>query len=211
MPVIGVTGGIATGKSTLTRALLERLPAHLFDADAAAHALLREDREVRAAIKSAFGADLFVSDGELDRSRLRSLVFSDSQQRERLEAILHPAIRAQWLALAERVRQARSWLIIDIPLLYETGAESHCDRVVVVACSAETQRRRLGATRGLDPELAQKIIGAQLDLQTKISKADHLIWNDSTIFSLEAQRDVLASWLSQSYGRISQSSPAAGR
>jgi dephospho-CoA kinase len=203
VPVIGVTGGIATGKSTLTRSLAGRLSAEAFDADSAVHILLREDRKVRVAIESAFGPDLYSPDGEPHRSQLRALVFSDDQKRAQLEAILLPAVRAQWLARAEAARREGIWLLVDIPLLYETAAESHCDRVVVVACSGRTQRQRLGAARGLDPELAQRIIAAQLDLQTKISKADHVIWNDSTISSLEAQGELLANWLSQTYGRNS--------
>jgi dephospho-CoA kinase len=200
VPVIGVTGGIGTGKSTVSRALLSRLPAKVYDADSAAHQLLRHDRDTRLAIESAFGSGLYSASGELHRPQLRALVFADSQQRQRLEAILHPVIRAEWLSLAEAARREGSWLILDIPLLYETAAESHCDRVVVVACSAPTQRRRLTETRGLDAQTAERIIAAQLDLQTKISKADHLIWNDSTVSCLEAQIELLSHQLSQTYG-----------
>ncbi|MGB8170620.1 MAG: dephospho-CoA kinase [Chthoniobacteraceae bacterium] len=200
MPVIGITGGVATGKSTFTQALLRRRPAELFDADQSVHALLEGDAEVRLAVGEAFGEAIYNAEGKPNRSRLRELVFSDEQSRKRLEEILHPAIRARWTSLAERVRQSNAWLFVDIPLLYETGAESHCDRVVVVACSPRTQRRRLAENRGLDSTTAQGVLSAQLELETKIKRADHLIWNDSTVSALERQVDLLAAWLNQSYG-----------
>ena len=200
MPVIGITGGVATGKSTFTRSLLRSVPAELFDADQAVHLLLEGDAEVRRAVQKAFGDDIYNAEGKPNRSRLRDLVFSDEQNRRRLEEILHPAVRARWISLAERTRQVGAWLIVDLPLLYETGAESHCDRVVVVACSPLTQRHRLANNRGLPSATAAAVIAAQLDLQTKIKRADHLIWNDSTASCLDRQADLIAAWLTQFYG-----------
>ena len=200
MPVLGITGSIATGKSTFARSLVRRLPAELFDADREVHALLTHEPEIRIAIEQAFGAEIYSADGKPDRARLRDLVFSDEQCRQRLERILHPAIRALWTARGESARRDRSWFVVDIPLLYETGADTHCDRVVVVACSSATQGRRLATERGLDAATADRIIAAQLDLETKISRADHLIWNDSTVSCLDGQADLLANWLSKSYG-----------
>jgi dephospho-CoA kinase len=200
VPVIGITGGIATGKSTFTRSLLRRLPAESFDADQAAHELLASDPDVRRAVEEAFGADIYNSEGRPNRARLRELVFSVELNRKRLEEILHPAIRARWSALAGQAVKSCRWLFVDLPLLYETGAEAHFDRVVVVACASATQRLRLQSERGLKPEMAAKIISAQLDLEIKISRADHLIWNDSTESSLEGHAEFLAAWLRQFYG-----------
>lgn len=200
MPVIGITGGVGTGKSTFTRSLIARRPGDLFDADRCAHALLEGDDEVRMAVVKTFGDAIYSAEGKPNRARLREIVFFDEQSRKRLEEILHPAIRATWMSLAERIRQSRGWLFVDIPLLYETGAETHCDRVVVVACTARTQRHRLAGNRGLGSATAEGVIAAQLDLETKIKRADHLIWNDSTVSCLEWQADLLAAWLNQSYG-----------
>lgn len=200
MPVIGITGGIGTGKSTFTRALLCRVPAELFDADRAVHALLEGDDGVKASIVRAFGEATYTAEGKPDRSRLRELIFSDAPSRKRIEEILHPAIRARWTSLAGEIRRTHGWLFVDIPLLYETGGETHCDRVVVVACSSRTQRQRLAHHRGLDSATADGVIAAQLDLETKIKRADHLIWNDSTVSCLERQTDLLAAWLTQTYG-----------
>jgi dephospho-CoA kinase len=198
--LIGITGGIATGKSTFVSSLVRFLPGEVFDADRAAHALLSGDPAVRLAVEKSFGAGYYGSDGQPDRARLRELIFSDDLHRRRLEEILHPPIRARWLAEAGRIAKSGGWLYVDLPLLYETGAESQFDRVIVVACSPATQRRRLESERGLAAEIAVKIIAAQLDLETKIKRADHLVWTDSTTESLDGQAELIAAWLLHRYG-----------
>ena len=200
MPLIGITGGIAPGKSTFARSLLTCLPAELFDADVAARELLDGDPTVRLAVEKSFGLGFYDSEGRPDRARLRELVFSDDLHRRRLEEILHPPIRARWLALAGRTMTGGGWMFVDLPLLYETGAENQFDRVMVVACSPATQCRRLVAERGLDTEIAVKIMAAQLDLQTKINRADHVIWTDSTTTCLNGQAELAAAWLRHRYG-----------
>ena len=198
---LGITGGIATGKTTFVRALVRHIPAQVFDADRAAHELLADDPATQAAVRAAFGSDVFDAEGKPDRVRLRQLVFSDGLQRQRLEDILHPAIRARWAALAEQTVRTGGWLCVDIPLLYETGVEANFDRTIVVACSPETQRRRLQELRHLDAGTADRMIAAQLDLSLKIKKADHVIWNDSTDTALAGQAGLLAGWLLKFYGR----------
>ncbi len=199
--VLGITGGIATGKSTFVQALAPRLSAEIFDADRAAHELLAGDPAVHSAVRASFGDEVFDADGKPDRLRLREVVFSDELQRQRLEGILHPVIRARWAALAEQTLRTGGWLCVDIPLLYETGAEAKFDRTIVVACSPETQRRRLQEIRKLDAATADRMIAAQLDLNVKIQKADHVVWNDSTDTCLDGQAALLAGWLHQHYGR----------
>jgi dephospho-CoA kinase len=198
MPALGITGGIATGKSSFVQALLRHLTAEVFDADRAAHELLQSDLEVHAAIRAHFGAGVFSPENVPDRTRLREAVFGSAERRQALEAILHPRIRALWTALCERHKSQSKWLLVDIPLLYETGAEKVLERVVVVACSATTQRARLREKRGLDEAMSENIIGAQHDLGLKMKAASHLIWNDSTPDCLERQARLLAGWL-QSY------------
>lgn len=200
MPVLGVTGGIATGKSTFTRALLRQQPAELFDADATARDLLENDPEVQLKIRETFGSSALDPEGNLSRTALRELVFREPLQRRMLEAILHPEIRKRWTARAEACSTSGEWFVVDIPLLFETAAEACFDRIIVVGCTPATQRHRLREERGLSDELAAKIIAAQLDLGLKISKADHLIWNDSTLAALDAQSSLLVAWLRQRYG-----------
>jgi len=200
MPVVGITGGIATGKSTFARALLRYLPAELFDADQVARDLLENDPEVHAAVLHAFGVEFLNESGDFDRARLRSLVFADAARRRELEAILHPVIRSRWIAQAQASAASGNWFCVDIPLLFETQAESLFDHVVVVACAPETQRRRLREMRGLDDATVERIVQAQWDLRLKIEKADHLIWNDSSPVHLEEQAALLAALLRKRHG-----------
>lgn len=200
MPVIGITGGVATGKSLFVRALREAAPGELFDADATVHTLLESDEKVRTAVCAAFGSAVGRADESIDRARLRELVFRDEQARHRLEAILHPLVRDAWMKQAEYFRSRNALLYADIPLLYETHSEPHFDRVIVVTCSPQTQRERMRTQRGLAKELIERIIATQLDLAVKVARADHLIWNNSTMAILEEQARVFAAWLRQRYG-----------
>lgn len=200
MPVLGVTGGIATGKSAFTSLLRRLLPAEFFDADACAHELLAKDIATRQAVIETFGPGACDHSGEPDRAKLRALVFGDDLKRRQLESILHPAIRNRWMARAAEVAREGGWLVVDLPLLFETQAQASFERIVVVACAPATQRRRLAEKRGLTAELAEKIIAAQLDLSTKINQAHHVIWNDSTEPCLERQSRLFADWLRASHG-----------
>lgn len=195
MPVLGLTGGIGTGKSTFARLLLRELPMPSFDSDRCVHDLLATDDPTRDAVVAAFGPGVLGESGRPDRLRLRELVFADESRRRVLEGILHPLVRARWMAMAGEARKTKACVLIDIPLLYETGAQDGFDRVIVVACSRETQLRRLTTERGLAPDLAGRIIAAQGDLGAKILQADHVIWNDSTVSNLDGQSRLLASWL----------------
>ena len=200
MPVLGITGGIGTGKSAFTRFLHAQLPGEVFDADAVVHKLLAHDETVRLAVREAFGEAIFRPDGTPDRVRLREQIFKSPEQRGLLEAILHPAVRQSWLHEMSRFHSAKAWYLVDIPLLYETQAEAQLSRVVVVACSPATQRERLATQRQLDAAMTEKIIGAQLSLEFKIEKASHVIWNDSTLTCLQGQARLLANWLCKYYG-----------
>lgn len=128
------------------------------------------------------------------------MVFSNEGARKTLEAIVHPAVRARWMALAGNYRGGSDWAYVDIPLLFETGVESNFDRTLVVACSPATQQARLRDQRGLSQALIENIIGAQLPLSAKVNKADHIIWNDSTVSCLDRQAGLLARWLISYHG-----------
>src|SRR6266702_3392347 len=144
MAVIGITGGISTGKSTLCGCLREIVPnAKFFNADYAARALVNLDPEVKKEIRREFGNAIFSADQGLNREKLRHIVFTDAAKRRVLEQILHPRIRRQWSTEAETHCNSPDFFFADIPLLYETGGETLCDRVVVVACSSKTQLARL--------------------------------------------------------------------
>ena len=179
MPSIGVTGGISTGKSTMMNCLRQLFPeATFFDADVMARELARQDKNVLAEIRKTFGGRVFTESGELNRDALRGIVFGASEKRRQLEQILHPPIRRHWSREAEKHRQSNQYFFADIPLLYETGGEQLCNRVVVVACSEEIQMRRLMQRTGLGRNAAKAIIAAQMPLSEKIKLADHVIWNN---------------------------------
>ncbi|MDQ6859668.1 MAG: dephospho-CoA kinase [Verrucomicrobiota bacterium] len=193
MPVLGITGGIATGKSAFLAQLRERLPsAFYFDADIAARQLTDNDADAQAAIREAFGADIYSASGDLNRARLRTIVFTDPEKKRALEQILHPRIRRQWSLEAEGRRTANELFFADIPLLYETGGEALCDRVVVVACSGAVQLRRLTMRSSLSKTAAAGMIGSQMPLNEKIARADHVVWNNGALDTLAAQTEILA-------------------
>jgi len=171
----------------------------LFDADQCAHDLLAQDTGIQKAVLAAFGDEPFDRDGRPNRTRLREIVFSDPAKRRELEQILHPAIRARWIEQAQDAASNDHWFCADIPLLYETNAQSHFAAVIVVACSPATQRARLLEQRHLSTDLAEKIVTAQFDLAAKIAQADYLIWNDSTASGLDRQAQLLAGALQQRF------------
>jgi dephospho-CoA kinase len=178
MPAIGITGGISTGKTSFVTCLREIAPnARFYDADAAARELADRDLEVRGLIEKEFGPAVY-SSGDLNRGAVRTIVFADAEKKRALEQILHPRIRRQWSLEAEGCRNSTRLFFADIPLLYETGGETLCDRVVVVGCSPSVQLERLVARTGLERAAAQQMIDAQMPLTEKISWADHVVWNN---------------------------------
>ena len=191
MPAIGITGGISTGKSTFCRSLRDLLPAaQFFDADQAVREIV-DLAEVRQAVKQEFGEEVFAASGDLNRAALRAIVFGDAAKRRALEQILHPRIRRLWSAGAQEHRNSPEFFFADIPLLYETGGETLCDRVVVVACSPVVQAQRLRERRGIAPDAATQIIGSQLPLEEKIRRADHVVWNNGPVEMLREQTRLL--------------------
>jgi len=193
VPVIGVTGGISTGKTSFCDCLREILPAaKFFNADTAARELTDRDAEVKRLLRERFGAEIFSESGDLNRAALRAIVFADAAKKSALEQILHPRIRRQWSSAAEISRESGDLFFADIPLLYETCGETLCDLVVVVACSRETQLQRLMARSSLKRTEAEQIIDTQMSLTEKISRADHVVWNNGGRAVLMEQAKLLA-------------------
>jgi dephospho-CoA kinase len=200
MPAIGITGGISTGKSSFAECLREVLPvAAFFDADEAAHALLNRPA-VENEIRREFGAQVFSTAGDLNRAKVRAIVFADATKKRALERILHPRIRRQWRTEAKEHRNSPKFFFADIPLLYETGGESFCDRVVVVACSQKVQLARLRKRISIKSAEAKQMINSQMPLEEKIRRADHVVWNNGDRTSLMQQaRFLVASWQGQTW------------
>src|SRR6266568_1887831 len=201
MAVIGITGGISTGKTSFCECLREIVPARkFFDADQAAHQLVDLDPEVKKEIRREFGTEVFSADGDLNREELRAIVFEDATKKRALEQILHPRICRQWSTEAETHRNSPDFFFADIPLLYETGGETLCDRVVVVACSSKVQLRWLMERTPLKPAAAKQMIDSQMSLAEKIRRADYVVWNNGSRAALVAQaRFLVALWHQQSW------------
>jgi len=182
---VGLTGGIATGKSTVA-SLLARLGAAILDADQVVRELQRPGTEVYQAILQAFGPSIVQRDGTIDRKRLGEMVFQDEGARRQLEATVHPALVA---AIEQRLRafeaQGMKLCVVELPLLIEAGAQERFDWVVVVTAPEEVQISRLMADRGLTREEALARIQSQMPLQEKVAAADFVIENVGDLQEME--------------------------
>ena len=186
---IALTGGIATGKSYVLDQFRRRgVPC--LDADELAHGVTAAGTEATTAIVGRFGAEMLAADGSIDRGKLGPIVFADPSARRDLEAIVHPAVyRAIQAGLRgfELVGDG-TFAVVDVPLLFETGAEGKFDRVVVTACSPETQLARL-RERGLSEEAARQRLAAQWPTERKTARADYVVNTDGTFDDTNRQVD----------------------
>lgn len=186
-PVIGLTGGVASGKSSVARAFEARHAGVVVDADLAARAVVEPGTEGLAAVVAHFGPEVLAADGRLDRAALRARVFGDAGQRQALEALLHPRIRAWMLAHAEAA--PTHYVVLDIPLLAEGGGRATwpmLDRIVVVDVPVTVQRARLMARDGVDAALAERMIAAQATRAQRLALADDVIVNLGSLADLDA-------------------------
>lgn len=182
--VIALTGGIGSGKSTVA-AMLGELGADIIDTDAIAHRLTAPGQPGARAIGEQFGADYLRADGALDRDRMRQLVFSDPAAKHKLEAILHPMIRAEVNA-AVHVAHA-PYVVIVVPLLIETGAyRDLAQRILVVDCSEQQQMARVIQRNGFAPEAAQAIMASQASRAERLGHADDVVRNETDLAALRA-------------------------
>src|ERR1700690_2579254 len=186
MKVCGLTGGLGMGKSTAAQFLRNR-GAHVVDTDELARQLVQPGQLALAEIQAEFGKSIMAPDGRLRRDELARIVFTDAAARQKLETILHPRIRERWLAQVEIWRREnRALAVVVIPLLFETRAESHFNKIICVACSAAAQRERLLA-RGWTPAQIEQRIAAQWPVEQKISRADFVVWTDGAPAALGRQ------------------------
>ena len=181
--VVGLTGGIGSGKSAAADAFAAR-GVTVVDTDAIAHALTRPGGAAIPLVREAFGDDAIAADGAMDRKRIRELVFRDATAKARLEGILHPMIRAE----SERqVREATGpYAMLVVPLLVESGNyRKRVDRVLVVDCSEEVQVARVGKRSGLAPDEVRRIIAAQVPRAQRLAAADDVIDNSGSLDALQ--------------------------
>ena len=186
---IGLTGGIASGKSAVSARLAE-LGAVVIDADALARDVVQPGTPGLAAVVEEFGPGVLTGSGDLDRAAMASLVFSDDTARRRLEAIVHPLVRRR-AAEVEAAAPAGSVVVHDIPLLVESGQAGHFDIVVVVEAAEATQHQRLRDPRGMASEEATARIASQASPEQRRAHAHHVITNDGSLDDLRDSVDRL--------------------
>lgn len=176
-PVIGIAGGIGSGKSAFARAL-GRLGARVFDADVSAKRAL-DDPQVRATLAGWWGPEVIGADGRIDRARVASIVFADDTARRRLEDLIHPRVKGEAAAFVDEARRdGASAVALDVPLLFESGMDAMCDLVVFVESSAGVRAGRVAATRGWDAgELARRE-AAQWPLEEKRRRSGVVVVNE---------------------------------
>ncbi|NGZ75798.1 dephospho-CoA kinase [Saccharibacillus alkalitolerans] len=185
---IGLTGGIATGKSTVSR-LLEARGVRIVDADVIARDVMNPGQPLLAAVAERFGPEFLLPEGGLDRRRMAEHIFNRPQEREALNAIVHPAIRAEIRRQVDAYEAEGPGTLVaaDIPLLYESGLEELYEKIVVVYVPRELQLSRLMLRDGLSPEQAQGRLNAQLDIEDKKRRADYVIDNSGSPENTERQ------------------------
>jgi len=192
MVVVGLTGGICSGKSTVA-AMFQRFGATVIDADQVARELVEPDQPLFETVASAFGREVVGADGRIDRRRLGAMVFADPKARRQLEAILHPAII---LECERRIRQAGisgvAACLLDAALLIESGWYARCDAVILVEASEAVQLDRLVVARGLSRDDAMLRIRAQMPQEEKRRHARYVIENEGPLE--ETERQVKAVW-----------------
>jgi dephospho-CoA kinase len=185
---IGLTGGIGSGKTEVSR-YFAALGVPVIDTDIIAHELVTRGQPALAEIAAEFGDGILDEHGNLDRARLRSIVFSDPARRRQLEKILHPRIRDKALALSEQCDAA--YCIIVIPLLVESGQDYPLDRILVVDVPVEVQYRRIARRDGISREEIASILAAQAGRDTRLRAADDVVVNDGDIEDLHRKIDEL--------------------
>jgi dephospho-CoA kinase len=180
MKVLGLTGGIGMGKSTSAQ-LLRARGVPVVDTDDLARQIVEPGQPALAEVLAAFGSQFAGPDGQLRRDELARRVFTDPAARRQLEDILHPRIRALWHAQVETWRaEGRPLAVVVIPLLFETKAEAELDATICIACSAATQQQRLQA-RGWSPEQIEQRLQAQWPVETKMARADYVVWTEADL------------------------------
>jgi len=186
--LIGLTGGIGSGKSTVTARMVER-GARLIDADAIAREVVQPGRPAYDDIVAAFGPEVVGADGALDRAALGRIVFADEDRRSVLNRLTHPRVGEEIAARLAELAAFDGLVLIDVPLLVETGQDRGYQAVVVVAAQPDTQVARLVADRGMDETDARARIAAQATLDKKLARATHVIWNEGTLDELRRRTD----------------------
>ncbi len=188
MHFYGLTGGICTGKSVASK-MFSELGAHIIDADEISRNLLSTGSALLQIVVKTFGAEILNEDGSLDREKLGKMVFSDKRLLSKLNLLTHPQIIKKIKEKKAEIEKAHpdEIIILDAPLLYETGLDKTVEKVIVVASAREVQLKRLVENRAMAKEDAENRISSQIPVEEKAKRADFVIDNNTTFEELRAQ------------------------
>ncbi len=199
---VALTGGIATGKSYV-RARIAARGVVTLDADAIVHRLFTGGSEVTAEVRRRFGTSVVRHDGAVDRQALGRIVFADASARRDLEAIVHPRVYEQIAEWADaQAREGAPWVLVDIPLLFETGRDREFDRVIVAACSPEEQVRRVRQRDGLGEAAALARLAAQWPIADKVRRATDVVDTSGTFEDTDRQVDGVCNAIDETAGSL---------
>lgn len=187
MKWIGLTGGIATGKSTVSK-ILQTKGYAVVDADLLARKVVERGSQGLASVVSAFGSEVLSADGALDRKKMASMVFANPEKLKKLESILHPLIRSEVSRIQTELKNRGELVAFyDVPLLFEKNMQDQFDAILVVAATKDQQLERLQVRDQWTPEQINQRLANQLDLQQKKAQADYVILNTGSLKDLETQ------------------------
>lgn len=179
--IIGLTGSIASGKSTVSK-MLEDLGYPIIDADLVARKVVEPGSETLKEIEALFGSEIIRDDGTMNREKVGALIFSDPVKRKQMNDIIHPAIRAEMLRQRSAfMAEGHQTIVMDIPLLFESKLQHFVDKILVVSVTEDNQLSRLMERNGLSEKDARARIGSQLPMSVKEEGADAVIYNNGTI------------------------------
>ncbi|WP_300393010.1 dephospho-CoA kinase [Fusobacterium sp.] len=184
--IIGLTGGIASGKSTVSK-ILKELGAIIVDADIKAKEI-SEREDVVAEAKNIFGNDIIDNNGKIDRVKLKEIVFSNKEKLKELNNLIHPKVVNEFKKIKESSNK-NDIIIFDVPLLFETGMDKMCEKIILVFADKDTQIKRMIERDNIDRELAEKIINSQMSLEEKLKKSQIHIENNGTLEDLKKKAE----------------------
>ena len=193
--IIGLTGSIASGKSTVSK-MLRKKGFPIVDADEIARLVVEPGSPVLLEISRAFGQGILRADGSLNREKLGERIFGNVEERQKLNSIIHPAIRKEMMRQKEQwISTGSNTVIMDIPLLFESKLQSFVDKIIVVSVTPEIQKERLIARNALSEEEADARIRSQLPIEEKELRADAVLRNNGSVEETESQlTEVLSKW-----------------
>ncbi len=188
----GLTGGMGSGKS-LAAEILQELGAHIIDADKICRSLVEPEKPTWSEVVGLFGDQILNEDGSLDRKKIAGIIFNDPDKKREMENILHPMVFSEELRVFHNIRQCENdaLVIVDSPLLIESGNYRNMDKVVVVSCDQEIQVRRIVDKGIFSAEEARKRINNQMELKKKLKFADYILENNSTVEALKIKVGIL--------------------